>query len=65
VRANAITSGMERKTIAATYGVSPPQTLRAKKNSTAAVARVKRYAGNRAASSVGPRTSITAASAAK
>jgi len=65
VRANAITSGIERNTIAATQDVSPPQTLRANRNSSAAVASVKRYAGSRAATSVGPSTSIAAASAAK
>ena len=65
VRANAIVSGIARKTIAATYGVSPPHTRRANQNSIAAVASVKRYAGRRAASSVGPKTSIAAASAAK
>jgi hypothetical protein len=49
----------------AIQGASPPHTRRAKKKSTAAVAIVKRYDGSRAAISVGPRTSITAASAAK
>jgi hypothetical protein len=38
---------------------------RANQNNTAAVASVNRYAGSRAVSSVGPKTSINAPSAAK
>ena len=63
VRANATVNGIARNTIAVTYGSTPIR--RANQNSTAAVASVNRYAGSRAASSVGPRTSMSAPSAAK
>ena len=65
VRENASTSGMDRNAIVAINASSSPHTRRANQKRSAAVKSVKRYAGNRAASSVGPSTSIANASAAK
>ena len=65
VRENAIASGVARKTIAAMIASSLPHTRFANHQRNAAPAIVKRNAGSRAATSVGPRTSIAAASAAK
>ena len=63
VRAKAIVSGMARKTMAATGGSIPAREANQAINS--AVAMVNSHAGKRAANSVGPTTSIAAASAAK
>ncbi len=65
VRANAIVSGIDKYAIVATHASSTPHTRRPNQNTIAAVASVNRYAGSRAASSVGPSTSIAPASAAK
>ena len=65
VRENATANGVARKTIAAMIASSPPHTRLANHQRNAAPAIVKRNAGRRAAVSVGPSTSITAASAAK
>jgi len=59
----AIVSGIARKTMAATGGSIP--TREANKAISSAVAIVNSHAGKRAANSVGPTTSIVAASAAK
>src|SRR3954471_8085460 len=65
VRANAIASGIDRNTIAAMSPSSSLHHRRANQNATAVVANVKSSAGSRAAASVGPSTSMAAASAAK
>jgi hypothetical protein len=65
VRAYARTSGMVASANPASQPASAPQRRRANRTTTINVASVNRYAGRRAAVSVGPSTSITAAAAAK
>ena len=63
VRANAIASGMDKNMIAVAGALIPARV--ANHAISSAVATVKSHAGKRAANSVGPAISITAASAAK
>src|SRR2546422_10059931 len=65
VRAYARTSGIVASASAASQPVSGPQRRVPNHTTTISVASVHRYAGNRAAVSVGPSTSMLAAAAAK
>src|ERR1051325_606556 len=65
VREKATVSGVASVAIAAIIASFHVHKRRANHHTNAAVASVKRYAGSRAAVSVGPITSIAAASAAK
>src|SRR5205085_12039137 len=65
VRAYASTSGIVASASPASQPVSFPQRRRANQTTTTSVASVNRYAGRRAAVSLGPRNSMTAAAAAK
>ena len=65
VRAYASTSGIVASASAASHPASVPQRRRTNQTTTTSVASVNKNAGRRAAVSVGPRTSITAAADAK
>ena len=65
VRENATVSGVASVAMAAIMASLLVHSRRANQKTNAAVASVKRNAGNRAAVSVGPSNSIAAASAAK
>ncbi len=64
-RAYAMTSGIVASASAASHAASAPQRRRTNTTTRASVASVNRYAGRRAAASVGPKTSMLAAAAAK
>ena len=65
VRENATDSGDASVAMNASHASASPHSRRANHHAAAAVAIVKSNAGSRAAVSVGPSTSIAAASAAK